>query len=480
MDITGLTPEQLLELAVKAKELAVKAKEATKEAEKEAKAAQKAALEAAKNREVSSEEIEEFIRNKYGFYSKDLITYGVKKDKAGNIQDISINNSCAGNYQILLHVLNHKVKYSEFEQKVFFNDHEIDDFEVSKFRRDCEQTLRNSVVKDSAQEGLFLEAKENSFDPLKEYFESLPKIANTHHLDSWLIDFCGAEDTPINRIIGRKWLISAVARAYKPGTYVEGCLIFYGPQGKAKSDTFRTLNPNTDWFTDTTVEIGNEQKCAQTYNGKFIIEFAELNNVGKGDLEKVKSFLTSTHFNYIPKYSNNSMYIGKRMVYGGTTNRVDILDDPSGNRRFWVIEIGNINIKKLQQIKNDLWTEANAAYLTQPDRTVEDNGKLKHNWVLLDSEIEMLAEQNSKFTTFNELKWSIGSYLREENIDLIKEVDLTKFVKANINKLTHPKAISDSMVALGWRRDNNSTWIKPPTIVSNKTYDTQALDDFLK
>lgn len=447
-----LTPEELEAIA------SVRAKKA----EKEKKEAEKKAAFDLKNRAVPSEEIEKFIQEKYGFYSKDLILYPIKKDKFGEIQDISINNNCASNYQILLHVFGHKVRYSEFEQKVFFNDHEIDDFEVSKFRRDCEQTLKNSVVKDSAQEGLFLEAKENSFDPLKEFFESLPKTAKTNHLDSWFIDYCGAEDTPINRVIGRKWLISAVARAYKPGTYVEGCLIFYGPQGKAKSDTFRTLNPNTDWFTDTTVEIGNEQKCAQTYNGKFIIEFAELNNVGKGDLEKVKSFLTSTHFNYIPKYSNNSMYIGKRMVYGGTTNRVDILDDPSGNRRFWVVEIGNINIKKLQQIKNDLWTEANAAYLAQPDRTVEDNGKLKHNWVLLDSEIEMLAQQNSKFTTFNELKWSIGAYLREERLDMIKEVDLTKHVKSNINKLAHPKSISDCMTALGWRRDNNSTWLKTP------------------
>ena len=50
-----------------------------------------------------------------------------------------------------------------------------------------------------------------------------------------------AEDSPYIRAIGPRYLISAVARIYRPGCKVDHMLVLEGPQGKQKSEALRTL-----------------------------------------------------------------------------------------------------------------------------------------------------------------------------------------------------------------------------------------------
>ena len=68
-------------------------------------------------------------------------------------------------------------------------------------------------------------------------------------LDTWLIDYCGVEDTPYTRSVAAKWMIAAARRVRSPGCKFDHVLIFEGPQGTGKSTVFRTLAFD-DWFTD--------------------------------------------------------------------------------------------------------------------------------------------------------------------------------------------------------------------------------------
>jgi hypothetical protein len=58
------------------------------------------------------------------------------------------------------------------------------------------------------------------------------------------------------RAVGSKWLISAVARAMRPGEKVDTVLILEGLQGLGKSSAFRALGVN--WFSDTAIDISNK------------------------------------------------------------------------------------------------------------------------------------------------------------------------------------------------------------------------------
>src|SRR5208282_2379926 len=59
-------------------------------------------------------------------------------------------------------------------------------------------------------------AEENRFHPVKDYLKSL-KWDGEPRLDSWLVNYLGATDSRFVRAIGRRWMISAVARIFEPG-----------------------------------------------------------------------------------------------------------------------------------------------------------------------------------------------------------------------------------------------------------------------
>ena len=52
--------------------------------------------------------------------------------------------------------------------------------------------------------------------PIRDYLGGL-RWDGTKRLDTWAITYLGAEDNAYSRVVGRSWLISAVARAYEPG-----------------------------------------------------------------------------------------------------------------------------------------------------------------------------------------------------------------------------------------------------------------------
>ena len=57
-------------------------------------------------------------------------------------------------------------------------------------------------------------------------------------LDTLLVDYLGAEDSPYVRAVTRKTLAAAVARAMEPGVKFDSMLILSGPQGLGKSTFF--------------------------------------------------------------------------------------------------------------------------------------------------------------------------------------------------------------------------------------------------
>jgi predicted P-loop ATPase len=92
-------------------------------------------------------------------------------------------------------------------------------------------------------------AEENPFHPVKEYLGSL-EWDGTIRLDTWLVTYLGAPQTPFIEAVGTRWLVSAVARIYEPGCQADHTFLLEGPQGIQKSTTLRTLAVKPEWFTD--------------------------------------------------------------------------------------------------------------------------------------------------------------------------------------------------------------------------------------
>jgi predicted P-loop ATPase len=85
-------------------------------------------------------------------------------------------------------------------------------------------------------------ARKNSFHPLRTLLDGLePQWDGQRRIDHWLTTYLHVPDTPYARAIGPRFLISAVARVFEPGSKVDHALVLEGPQGQGKSKAVRAL-----------------------------------------------------------------------------------------------------------------------------------------------------------------------------------------------------------------------------------------------
>ena len=206
-------------------------------------------------------------------------------------------------------------------------------------------------------------AAERIYHPIKNYFAGLT-WDGVPRLDSLLIDYCGAEDTPYTRAVTRKTLCAAVARVYEPGRKFDSILVLSGPQGIGKSTFFAKLGGT--WYSDSlAISDMKDKTAAEKLQGYWILELGELAGIKKVDVETVKSFVTRVDDKYRQAYGMVVESHPRSCIIVGTTNSESgFLRDITGNRRFWPVQVsehGSHHPWDLEEI-DQVWAEAIQAY----------------------------------------------------------------------------------------------------------------------
>jgi len=229
-------------------------------------------------------------------------------------------------------------------------------------------------------------ARDIRVHPVRNYLSSL-RWDGTLRLDSWTTAHLGAADTPLNRAFASRWMISAVARIMRPGVKADHMLILEGPQGAKKSSALKAL-AGEEWFTDELAEIGSKD-AAQQMRGTWIIEIAELDAISRAEVSRIKAFLTRTTDRYRPPYERYIVTVPRQCVFAGSVNPDTYLRDETGNRRFWPVRCGSIDLDALVRDRDQLWAEAVARY------------QLGAIWWLDEPELAdlALAEQEKRYQT---------------------------------------------------------------------------------
>jgi predicted P-loop ATPase len=210
------------------------------------------------------------------------------------------------------------------------------------------------------KEGMVFAAKQKWFDPIKDYFRSL-EWDGQRRLETWLRDYVGVTDEA-SWPLGRMWLISAVARALKPGCKADYMLVLVGPQGARKTSVLESLCPNPAWFQPDLPDLHNKDSM-QSLVGALIVNADEMSALKRSDvIELAKSFLTKLADRYRAPYKDVFRWVPRRCVFAGTSNNKQVLNDPTGGRRFWCVNVGNIDLEGLRRDVSQLWAEAHAAF----------------------------------------------------------------------------------------------------------------------
>lgn len=241
-------------------------------------------------------------------------------------------------------------------------------------------------------------ARSNGFHPVRSYLRAQVWDGKVR-LFNWLTTYFGCHDSEYTRQVGMRWMVSAVARVMQPGCQADSMLVLEGAQGKGKSTGFEALVGKT-WFSDTKQDL-SKTDAYQAMRGKWIIEMAELDALKNQELTRIKAFLSARSDNYRPSYGKRARDFPRQTVFAGSTNEANYLRDPTGNRRFWPMATGEIDVPAIHRDRDQLWAEAVTHY---------DQGQV---WYLDTPELRTLAEEQQAERMVDEHPWVelVGAWL---------------------------------------------------------------------
>lgn len=202
-------------------------------------------------------------------------------------------------------------------------------------------------------------AHKHTINDVKDYLMAL-QWDSIKRLDTLLIDYLGAKDTPYTRAVIRKSLTAAVARVMTPGCKYDYMPIFTGPQGLGKSTFLRLLGRR--WYSDS-LQTFEGKEASEMLQGVWINELGELNGLSRSETNAVKQFLSRAEDIFRVPYGRRTSNYPRRCVFFGTTNDSEFLKDRTGNRRFWPVNVGvqpvtkNVFIR-LEDEVDQIWAEA--------------------------------------------------------------------------------------------------------------------------
>ena len=213
--------------------------------------------------------------------------------------------------------------------------------------------------KERIYDAVALCAHKYTINDVRDYLTGL-EWDGVKRLETLLVDYLGAVDTPYSRAVIRKSLTAAVARAMVPGCKYDYMPIFSGPQGIGKSTFLRILG--SPWYSDSLTTFEGKE-AAEMIQGVWINELGELNGLSKSETNAVKQFLSRTDDIFREPYGRRTSSYPRRCVFFGTTNDSEFLKDRTGNRRFWPVDVGvqpctkNI-FTQLEDEVPQIWAEA--------------------------------------------------------------------------------------------------------------------------
>ena len=263
-------------------------------------------------------------------------------------------------------------------------------------------------------------AKDNEYHPIREYLKSLT-WDGTKRI-STLANYFQVAYKPIWPSLLRKWLIGSVDRVMTGAQ--NPMLVLDGPQGVGKSLFARWLCPREDYFREGPINPDDRDDKIAT-SETWIWEVAELGSTTRrSDREALKNFLTTKSFTARAPYGHNNLQYEAIATFIGTINdEAGFLNDPTGNRRFWIMTVDGINWKYTEDLNiDDIWAEVYAAWLAGESHDLDDAekktmGNIDSAYQVINSVEEaikayfIINPKSSDFTSFKDIR----SVLRDPN-----------------------------------------------------------------
>jgi hypothetical protein len=199
-------------------------------------------------------------------------------------------------------------------------------------------------------------AQQRYVNPVRDYLEEL-KWDGVPRVEESLP---GVHHSPYTRMVARKSLVAAVARALDPGCKWDHTLVLYGPEGIGKS---WWVDRMARGYSATLGQIGDKDTLL-TMQRSWIMVSDEGYSLRKADSDVQKEFLTRTSDVFRSPYDRDAIAHPRHCVIWGTTNDEVFLRRQEGNRRFLIVRcVDRLDFTAMtEEYIDQVWAEAVALY----------------------------------------------------------------------------------------------------------------------
>jgi putative DNA primase/helicase len=295
-------------------------------------------------------------------------------------------------------------------------------------------------------------AHERPVNSVKQWLESI-EWDKEERLSTWVGDCLGVELTPYSMAVGRNWLISMVARVYRPGCQVDTMPVLEGMQGEGKSKTIEILGDR--WFAAVSTAFGSFE-FIDTIQGKWLIEIPDMAGFGKREHGQVISAITTRSDRYRAKYGRFDKDHPRKCVFAATSETDDYLAEMRGFRRYWPLRCKGIDQDTLIDQRPQLFAEAAAAF------------HAKEPWHLMpaeDTAAEQMARNNDDPWTMDVLSYVESRALAGHPVHPVTILLDSKieYPRKELNQAVKLRVIT-ILKANGWHHkkiDNQHMYVKP-------------------
>ncbi len=253
------------------------------------------------------------------------------------------------------------LRFNQLTQRIENEGRSVDGDFLSTLYLQLAELHLLEVSKDRAADAATVVARRNAYHPVRDYLNGLDTALRP---EEWakIATMCLGTLCPWAQIHLQRQLIGLVARVIKPGCKLDTALVVHSPdQGIGKSTMWEALGG--EWFSDSLGDLHNLKDDILQLHSAWIHEWGEIDAVvGKRESETLKKFLSARKDDVRKPYGRGVETLHRSCGIVGTTNRNDFIKDPTGNRRFPVITVSQVNLDWIENNRDAIWGSALHAF----------------------------------------------------------------------------------------------------------------------
>lgn len=237
---------------------------------------------------------------------------------------------------------------------------------------------------------IFIESIDFSpdYNPFEEYFENLKIWDGKTDYIKKIAKTVETENEKHFRKTLVRYLVGVIDCLLKPDSVNDVCLVFQSGQGVGKTRWMRSLLPKqfqSEYLYEGNIDTKNKDHAIYLSQYWFM-HLDELECYRNNDISALKSFITRQRISVRKAYGRYKTNFVRRASFLGSVNDDKFLSDITGNRRWLVFKVKNINyMHKINP--DDVWSQAHKLW------------KDGHRYWFDIDEIKQINQQNEKFRT---------------------------------------------------------------------------------